>query len=537
MTLKRRMYLQLAAALLPLAGVMVYLALTGQRDPVVLERAVELYDVSLNASTQYKVFLTGVADAVDTGKVGTGTVSVFKDVEQRLARVRTLAPQLDTAPSNLAKVAAALARDRSIETMMGVRADMRTVDTALAKLALDAKAAVFEVIRAADEAERKKSQIVMVLAVITLIIVGLMVQRLVASVVGPVRTAMWAARRVADGDLTVTVEVRGSDETGQLLQALSEMVANLRGLVGAVAAGAHAVAAASAEIAHGNRDLSNRTEQQAVTLEQTASSMQQLTATVQQNTVHAKEANQMAEAASGVARQGGVAVGQVVSTMTSISASSKKIADIIGVIDNIAFQTNILALNAAVEAARAGEQGRGFAVVAAEVRSLALKSAAAAREIKLLIGASVASVSTGASEVEAAGRTMDEIVGAVKKVTDTLAEIAAASREQSEGIEQVNAAVLNMDSVVQQNAALVEQSTAAADSMRMQAENLLQLVTRFKLGEDAALSPALHQVYRQTANQGDLAPGPASDSDSDPEFGTGHPPRMALGASRSTKVR
>ncbi|NML46317.1 HAMP domain-containing protein [Ramlibacter sp. G-1-2-2] len=302
-------------------------------------------------------------------------------------------------------------------------------------------------------------------------------------IVRPLQVAMRAADRIAGGDLSGDIEVRTQDETGQLLQALQTMLRNLRDLVGQVSGGAHAVADTSAQIAQGNLDLSQRTEEQATTLEETASSMEELTSTVSQNAANARQANQLASNASDVARKGGQVVGQVVSTMNGISDASKKIADIIGVIDGIAFQTNILALNAAVEAARAGEQGRGFAVVAAEVRSLAQRSAGAAKEIKELIGDSVGKVDAGTRLVADAGKTMDEIVSSVKKVSDLIAEIAAASQEQSSGIEQVNTAVTTMDQVVQQNASLVEEASAAAEAMKDQARSLLEMVARFRLGD------------------------------------------------------
>jgi methyl-accepting chemotaxis protein len=318
--------------------------------------------------------------------------------------------------------------------------------------------------------------------VVALTVSGAMTYFMSRIIVRPLRNAIAVAGRIAGGDLTSEINVVGRDETGQLLQALSDMTQNLRSLVGDVAAGAHTVSDTSAQIAQGNLDLSQRTEEQASTLEETASSMEELTSTVTQNAQNARQASQLAVGASEVARKGGQVVGQVVSTMNGISDSSRKIADIIGVIDGIAFQTNILALNAAVEAARAGEQGRGFAVVAAEVRNLAQRSAAAAKEIKQLIGDSVDKVQAGTKLVDAAGQTMEEIVGSVKKVSDLIAEIAAASQEQSSGIGQVNTAVTQMDQVVQQNASLVEEATAATESMKEQAGSLLQLVSRFKLG-------------------------------------------------------
>ncbi|MDI1245425.1 MAG: methyl-accepting chemotaxis protein [Rhodoferax sp.] len=295
------------------------------------------------------------------------------------------------------------------------------------------------------------------------------------------RGAVSLAQTVASGDLTSRIEVESSDETGLLMQALKNMNDSLVRIVGEVRKGTDTIASASSEIAAGNLDLSGRTEQQAGSLEETAASMEQLTATVKQNADNARQANQLAVAASGVAIKGGSVVAEVVGTMGAINASSRKIVDIIAVIDGIAFQTNILALNAAVEAARAGEQGRGFAVVAAEVRNLAQRSAAAAKEIKILISDSVDKVEEGSKQVAQAGKTMDEIVDSVKRVTDIMAEISAASEEQTTGIEQVNQAIMQMDQVTQQNAALVEEAAAAAASLQEQAGNLSQVVGLFKL--------------------------------------------------------
>jgi methyl-accepting chemotaxis protein len=293
--------------------------------------------------------------------------------------------------------------------------------------------------------------------------------------------AVSVAEAVAAGDLSREVDVSGQDEVAQLLRALGRMTHSLSQVVAVVRGNAEQVATASAQIAQGNHDLSSRTEEQASSLQQTAASMDELGSTVSQNADNARQANQLAQGASDVAARGGQAVGEVVATMHQISASAKQIADIIGTIDGIAFQTNILALNAAVEAARAGEQGRGFAVVAAEVRSLAQRSAAAAREIKGLITTSVERVEQGRTQVDRAGATMEEIVSAIKRVSDIMGEISTASVEQSSGVSQVGQAMSQMDQATQQNAALVEQSAAAAESLRGQALELQRAVASFRL--------------------------------------------------------
>jgi methyl-accepting chemotaxis protein len=294
--------------------------------------------------------------------------------------------------------------------------------------------------------------------------------------------AMSAAQRFGEGDLSQKLQTGGQDEIAHLIHALSKTQTNLIAVVQRVRQGSESVANASAEIAHGNQDLSDRTESQASALEQTAASMEQLSSTVKQNADNARQANQLAMSASTVAVQGGEVVARVVDTMKGIIEASNKIADIIGVIDGIAFQTNILALNAAVEAARAGEQGRGFAVVASEVRSLAGRSADAAKEIKTLINTSVERVGQGSALVDQAGLTMTEVVNSIRRVTDIVAEISAASNEQSLGVSQVGEAVSQMDQATQQNAALVEEMAAAAGGLRTQAQDLVQTVSVFKLG-------------------------------------------------------
>ncbi len=302
-----------------------------------------------------------------------------------------------------------------------------------------------------------------------------------ASIIGPIRAATAAAQVIADGDLTQPIDTEGRDELADMLRSLARMQAALRVLVGEVRSTSDSIGTASAEIATGNQDLSSRTEQTASNLQQTAASMLQLTGTVRQSADSARQADQLAKSAADVAARGGAVVAEVVTTMDGINASSRKIADIIGVIDGIAFQTNILALNAAVEAARAGEQGRGFAVVAGEVRSLAQRSAAAAREIKGLIGDSVEKVAGGSRLVADAGQTMKEIVGSVQRVSDIIAEITSAAAEQSDGIGQVNGAVGQLDQMTQQNAALVEQSAAAAESLQGQAVTLARAVGAFRV--------------------------------------------------------
>ncbi|MBC3918722.1 MCP four helix bundle domain-containing protein [Undibacterium sp. CY18W] len=319
---------------------------------------------------------------------------------------------------------------------------------------------------------------ILAVAMLLSVILALWIARLISR---PLRAAVSIAESAASGDLTVSIEVGSEDEIGQLLRAMQAMNTSLQKLVGQVREGTDAISTASQEIATGNLDLSARTEQQAASLEETASAMEELTSTVKQNADNARHANSLAASASKVAGKGGEVVGEVIATMSSINDSSRKIVDIISVIDGIAFQTNILALNAAVEAARAGEQGRGFAVVASEVRNLAQRSAAAAKEIKELINDSVEKVGAGSKLVTEAGSTMEEVVDSVRKVSDIVNEISSATMEQSSGIEEVNIAIIKMDEVTQQNAALVEEAAAAAQSMQDQAVHLTNAVSVFRL--------------------------------------------------------
>ncbi|MGX9772270.1 methyl-accepting chemotaxis protein [Janthinobacterium aestuarii] len=357
------------------------------------------------------------------------------------------------------------------------------------------RASIDKTAREIDAVATTSRNLLLVLAVLALGFGVVCAWLLTMGIVRPLRTAVEIARKVADGDLTAQIDASAKDETGQLLQALKDMNTSLLNIVGEVRSGTDSIATSSTQIAAGNQDLSSRTEEQAGSLEETASSMEELTSTVKQNADNARQANQLAASAAQVAVKGGEVVAQVVGTMESINASSNKIVDIISVIDGIAFQTNILALNAAVEAARAGEQGRGFAVVASEVRNLAQRSASAAKEIKTLIGASVEQVNAGSMLVAQAGSTMNDIVDSVQRVSDIITEITAASSEQSVGIDEINRAIGQMDAVTQQNAALVEESAAAAESMQHQAHNLAQVVSVFKLnGHQALKRPAASQT-------------------------------------------
>ena len=336
-----------------------------------------------------------------------------------------------------------------------------------------------------ESALQRTQWVLIAISLLALALGGLLSWSVTRSITGPLAQAVAATERVAAGDLGSHIVVQGQDETSLLLAALARMQSSLARTVGRVRQNAQSVSSASSEIAQGNNDLSNRTEQQASAIEATASSMEQLSATVRQNADNAATANQLAVKASGVAAEGGDVVGQVVTTMRDINESSRRINDIIGVIDGIAFQTNILALNAAVEAARAGEQGRGFAVVASDVRSLAGRSAEAAREIKSLISASVERVEAGTALVDKAGATMQEVVGSIRRVADIMGEISAASGEQAGGVKQVGEAITSMDRSTQQNAALVEQMAAAADSLNTQARELVDAVATFRISDQA----------------------------------------------------
>ncbi|MGZ8288216.1 MAG: methyl-accepting chemotaxis protein [Telluria sp.] len=438
------------------------------------------------------------------GKKSADTAAALKKVEAQLAGLGLHAPAVAEAMAAHAALEknylAALAQydpvdpqaHRTVDALVkGMdRAPTKKIDDVVAFIHAESNTLMVTMKARQDAAQRQALTILAAALAAALLAGGALMAWLGRSITRPLSSAVSIARTVASGDLSTDIEVHGSDEISVLLKSLKEMSDKLAALVGKVRSGTDAIALASAEIADGNHDLSARTEQQAGSLEETASAMEELTSTVRQNGGNAEEASRMAGAASDVAVRGGAAVAQVVETMGSINESSRKIVDIIAVIDGIAFQTNILALNAAVEAARAGEQGRGFAVVAAEVRNLAQRSATAAKEIKELIGDSVQKVEAGSKLVGQAGTTMAEVVASVQRVSAMIADIALVSAEQNAGIGQINEAIAVMDTATQQNAALVEEAAAAADAMKSQAADLERAVSVFKVGDRRLAAPA-----------------------------------------------
>ncbi len=440
---------------------------TDPADEAVYEQ--EMKAVSANVSKVQKQF-----EAMVTSEQGKALLKAVAEQRKHYSAIRDEAFRRKAA---LGEVDAALKAFASEKVMPEMRQYLHTVEEVVAyqeQLFRDANARI-------DALQASAQKLLVGTGIAALVCGGLFALFLTRSITRPLARAVALAEQVASRDLTADIQVSSRDEVGHLLSALKRMNDSLLTTVNEVRAGTETIVSASQQIASGNLDLSSRTEQQAGSLEETASSMEELTSSVRQNADNARQANTLAQAASEIAVRGGKVVSEVVTTMESINASSKKIGDIIAVIDGIAFQTNILALNAAVEAARAGEQGRGFAVVASEVRNLAQRSAGAAKEIRSLIADSVEKVDAGGRLVDQAGATMQEIVQGIMRVTDVMAEITSASAEQALGIEQVNAAITQMDDVTQQNAALVEEAAAAAASMQDQASSLAELVNTFKV--------------------------------------------------------
>ncbi|WP_395401980.1 methyl-accepting chemotaxis protein [Pseudoduganella sp. UC29_106] len=448
-------------------------------DPAQLERYAQAF---VKSGSQTSDALQKLSAQLDSLKLQTPLVAEAIRMHEELGKNYLNAlKQYDPANPESPKIVDALVKGMD-------RPPTKQIDDIVAYIGEQARVSAAAVSDDSARAHRSAAMSLGIMIVATVLLGGAIVWWMVLGITRPLTQAIGIAKTVASGDLRTEVVVQSKDEVGELLEALKHMNENLSNIVGRVRIGTDTIATASAEIASGNMDLSSRTEEQASSLEETASSMVELTSTVRQNNENAHQARTLASAASDVAVKGGVTVSEVVKTMGAINESSRRIVDIIGVIDGIAFQTNILALNAAVEAARAGEQGRGFAVVAGEVRNLAHRSAAAAREIKELIGDSVLRVEAGSKLVGQARTTMEEVVASVERVSAIIGEIAVASNEQQDGIEQISIAINQMDSVTQQNAALVEEAAAAADALQQQAASLAEAVSVFKLREqpDAA---------------------------------------------------
>jgi methyl-accepting chemotaxis protein len=448
-------------------------------DPAVVKAELERVDKRKIENTE-RLEKLGKLIAADGDPDSKAKLQAVLDAREKYAVVQTAFVQMSADESR---------RQASVTYLLTtVRKEQTAYLNALTELVKFQNAAIEDASVVAEQAYTSSRNMMILLTVIAAGLAAWVLLWITRSITRPLNRAVDMAQAVAGGDLTMCMECDTTDETGLLLRALIDMNDSLARTVGQVRSGTDTIATASNEIASGNLDLSSRTEQQASSLEETASSMEELTSTVSQNAENARQATKLVVAASDFATKGGQVVGQVVTTMGAIKESSGKIVDIISVIDGIAFQTNILALNAAVEAARAGEQGRGFAVVASEVRTLAQRSASAAKEIKELIGRSVRTVDAGSALVDEAGLTMEGIVKSVRQVADIMTAISAASSEQSMGIEQVNQAIVSIDDVTQQNAALVEQAAAAAQSMRDQADLLAQAVSVFKLAGQAGHS-------------------------------------------------
>jgi methyl-accepting chemotaxis protein len=502
MTLKQRIYVQFLVAILPLALLIAYQAFSSNDLPERVTAALKSYDLSLEAGNAFKQFTSGVADAIDTGKLGSNAIAALeraKASEDKLAAV----DDTDRLPGErIARVLAAVSANSSVGTVMPLKNEVQALRTALSESSDRKRQVLSSLVEEQETIARKRRELVVIAgggALLLVAFTGYVLRRLVLGITRPIAHSVAVANAIAGGRLDNTIEVKGDDEIAQLLRAMEAMQQHLCGIVRSVRAGAESVAEASEILSSETRDLSHRSEAQAASLEEAAASMEELSTTVRENSGNAKQANVIAQGAAKSASGGSASVRRVVGTMQEISASSRRIEDIVGVIDAIAFQTNILALNAAVEAARAGEHGRGFAVVASEVRSLSQRCATAATEIKELVTTSVARVESGGAQADDAGTSIDALVADVERVSALMSEIAAAGMQQQRGIEQVTTSVTQMDGAVQQNAIAVQRSAAAAEKLKRDARELAQTVSRFKLRDEA--SPA--ETSSPSGNGGD----------------------------------
>jgi methyl-accepting chemotaxis protein len=493
LSIRARMYVQFTLAVLPLLCLMVFQLLSVSDLPERVNNGLARYRAGNQAVASYRQFVNGVTDAVDTGKISDAAVQAVhaSRTAAEAARGGPDATRLEAAIGQLQQIESALAGSHTLEAVLPLRARINEVDGALKELADASERQLSQLVADDDRATRRRNKIAAAAGVLTLLVLALMVRQMVQRITIPIAWAVSTAKRVAGGDLSqIVAPGRRYDGISELQGALREMNDSLIAIVSRVREGSDRISAASERIAEGNASLSTRTEEQGVSLDATAASMQELTVAVQRNSENARRANELVRSASQAAVQGSDVVSQVVKRMDAIHRSSQNIVDIIGIINGIAFQTNILALNAAVEAARAGDAGRGFAVVAGEVRNLAQRSAAAAQEISGLIKGSVSEVDAGGTLVAQAGRTMEQILERVRDVTAIMAEIGATSQQQNTGIEQVHRAVAELQQVTQENAALVEEARSTADAMREQAAGLVEVVGIFGIEPSGPLAIA-----------------------------------------------
>jgi methyl-accepting chemotaxis protein len=493
--LRHRLYLQFSLAVLPLVLLVAYQALTRSDLPERVNAALQAYDLALDAVGGYGKFMDGVADAIDTGRIGGNSIAALGRARDDAAKLAALEQGDASLERRLDAIVGKVPANATIDAVMPLKAEMQSLRQQLADSAERRRAALSTLVQEEQDNARERRNLMIAGsagALALLVFTAWFLRRLVRGITDPIGQCVESAHAIAEGRLDRRVESRDGrrDEMAQLLSAMAAMQDNLTGIVRAVRLRARSVEASSDGLSSETAALSQRSEEQAASLEEAAASMEELSVTVRGNAAHAREANALAGQAAEAALAGTEAVARVVETMRQISDSSRRIADIVGIIDSIAFQTNILALNAAVEAARAGEQGRGFAVVASEVRSLSQRCSTAATEIKELIGASVAHVEDGTRRVDEAGRSIQVLVEDVRKVSGLMGDIAGATVEQERGISQVSTSVTQMDSVVQRNAASAQECAATAERLTDDAQELAEAVSRFRLAEDAHLEPA-----------------------------------------------
>jgi len=490
-SLRGRLYLQFGVAVLPLVALIGYQAFTRSDLPERVNAALVSYDLALDAVSGYGKFMDGVADAVDTGRVGSNSFAALARARGDARKLAELHPEDAEMARRLDALAAAVPANATIAAVMPLKAELQSLRRQVGDCAERRRAALSALVAEEKENVRRRRELTAAAglgALMVLAFTAWILRRVVRSIIDPIASSVETAHAIAEGRLDHSIELQGArrDEMGKLLAAMGAMQANLTHLVRSVRSRAESVSSASGVLSGETGALSQRSEQQAASLEEAAASMEELSATVRENASHARRANELARQAAEAAEAGTHAVQRVVETMDEISMSSRRIADIVGLIDSIAFQTNILALNAAVEAARAGEQGRGFAVVASEVRSLSQRCAGAATEIKALIGTSVSQVESGSKRVEEAGRSIQVLVEDVRQVSALMGDIAGASVEQERGIAQVSTSVTQMDGVVQRNAATAQECAVTAERLQHDARELEEAVSRFTLGAGTA---------------------------------------------------